>query len=562
MNPSTFAARALLASFIEAGVRDIVLCPGSRSAPLAFAAAALDRAGLVNMHVRHDERVGAFTAMGSSKFPTDGANQRPALMITTSGTAVANLHPAVLEADHSRIPLIVLSADRPHELRGVGANQTTNHVGLFASAVRWSVDIPARDQIVDDAAHLTYLQNVATRATAAARGYGSEAGPVHVNLALREPLTPSDDEPAEKWFERLAKPSGLTQVADLSRGSGMVLKADSATVVLAGDSAGPGARTIAEAGGWPLFAEPSSGARSGPNAIGPYRLMLGDSPLAQQIERVVVFGHATLSRPIQQLLARPDVEVVVIHDGPNWPDPPRRAARVVPWVEVEGVSDARWLKQWQNAGVAAREAITRELGSDLNGPNVAQAVVDASGPREILWFGSSNPVRDADLARPTSTDRHPLVAAHRGLAGIDGTVSAASGASLATGLPTRVLIGDLTFIHDLGALIVGPNEPQPTVQLVIFDDNGGGIFETLEQGGPEYRADFERIFGTPHGKNLADIIRGIGIEAVEVSDLDALRDALNKPIQPGFSAIVISGKRTDRRTQARALSEAVRKTHR
>src|SRR5690625_3168502 len=551
MNPATFAARALLASLVELGVRDIVLCPGSRSAPLAFAALALERSGRVRLHVRHDERVAAFTALGAAKF------HNPTVVITTSGTAVANLHPAVLEASHSNIPLIVLSADRPHELRGVGANQTTDQVGIYASAVRWEIDIPARDQIKDDATHLAYYQNVAVRAVSAAVGSHGEAGPGHLNLALREPLVSPEAGGAEDWIDRFTQPIGLTRVEAGNNTGEHAVNAGSKTVVLAGDSAGEGAREIAELGGWPLFAEPSSGARSGPNAIGPYRLMLGEAPLSKQIERVIVFGHATLSRPVQQLLARTDLEVIVVHRGANWPDPPRRADLVVNHIAVTGTPTADWLGDWHEAAKVAQTVLARELGEHLNGLSVAQAVTEATSIGEILWFGSSNPVPDADLSVLWSVDSAPLVAAHRGLAGIDGTISAATGAALATGLPARVLVGDLTFIHDLGSLIIGPHETCPHLQLIIFDDDGGGIFETLEQGGQEYRRDFERVFGTPHGQDLSQITRGLGLETTVITDLMALRDALKSEIKPGIQAIIVKGQRANRREQNQKLAREV-----
>lgn len=565
-NPATFTARVLLRALVDLGVRDVVLCPGSRSAPLAFAAVAFERAGKIRLHVRHDERVGAFTALGVAKISTVEGRPRPAVVITTSGTATANLHPAVLEAAHSHLPLIVLTADRPHELRGVGANQTTDQVALFGSAARWSVDIPARETIVDDEAFAGYFRNLAARAVAAALGSGGEAGPVHLNLALREPLIPdssaglgatSSTDPSDDWLKQPASSRGLTEYLAPEAGSALEIPADSATVVLAGDGAGPRAREVAEAAGWPLFAEPSSGARSGENAVGPYRLMLGDSALAREIDRVVVFGHATLSRPIQQLLARTDIEVIVVHRGPNWPDPPRRAQTVASDVQPSGSPRVDWLARWQEASAAARAAITRELGDTLNGPNVAQAVVDAARAGELLWFGSSNPVRDADLARPWSVDRAPLTAAHRGLAGIDGTISAATGAALASGLPTRILTGDLTFIHDLGALVLGPLEAQPSLQIVVFDDNGGGIFETLEQGAAPHRADFERIFGTPHGMDLANIVQGMGWPVTTVSDMGQVRAALTEPITPGLSVLIIAAQRGDRRAQNQRLAAAV-----
>lgn len=551
-NPATLAARSLLQGLVEIGVRDIVLCPGSRSAPLAFAALALEQDDRVRLHIRHDERVGAFTALGAAKIESVQGKPRPAVVITTSGTAVANLHPAFLEAHHTQVPLIALTADRPHELRGVGANQTTQQVGIFGGAARWAVDIPVRDTIGDGVAHATYFRNLAARAGAAALGRGGEAGPVHLNLALRDPLiSPAEIAAVPEWDTAMRGPgmAGLTRVeiGGHTESSFLEVPADSAIVVIAGDSAGDRARETAEAGGWPLFAEPSSGARSGANAIGPYRLMLGANALATEIERVIVFGHPTLSRPIQALLARPDIEVLVVHSGPNWPDPPRRASAVTADIRVSGEPQEAWLRSWQEAGARAAEAVIRTIGTELNGPVVAQTVVESTKAGQILWFGSSNPVRDADLAQPWRPQNAPLVAAHRGLAGIDGTISATTGAALASGLPARAFVGDLTLIHDLGALLIGPLERVPHLQIIVFDDDGGGIFETLEQGADAYRPAFERLFGTPHGQDLAAMLRGLDIPTTRVRDIAELRETLAAPIPAGISAIIIRGTRVDRR---------------
>ena len=282
--------------------------------------------------MRIDERTAGFLALGLAK-----ASGTPAVVVTTSGTAVANLHPAVLEASHAGVPLVVLSADRPHELRGTGANQTTDQVKLFGSAVRLFAEIPAPERRAGQAAA---WRAVAARAVAAARGtLTRDPGPVQVNVAFREPLVPDDGagpRDGEPWPEPLDGP--VTVVTAPAPGEPEVLPQGPATVVVAGDGAGPAARSLAERAGWPLLAEPSSGARGGANAVGPYRLLLDHPRLGARIERVVVFGRPTLSRPVTALLGRDGVEVVVVPPRPVWPDAAGHAARVVPAVTAA----ARW----------------------------------------------------------------------------------------------------------------------------------------------------------------------------------------------------------------------------
>jgi 2-succinyl-5-enolpyruvyl-6-hydroxy-3-cyclohexene-1-carboxylate synthase len=559
------------------GVRDVVLAPGSRSAPLAYALAeaalpdaerAADAPGL-RLHVRVDERSAAFLALGLARAAAVDGPLRPVAVVTTSGTAVANLHPAVLEAHHAGVPLLLLTADRPHELRGTGANQTTVQAGIFGPAVRLDADVPAPTGRPGEDRDLRHL---VSRAVAAALGTRtSDPGPVHLDLAYREPLTPG----SEPWPPADA---GAGRVTVLPRAAGEVPAAPpladlpGPAVVVAGDGAGVGARRLAEAAGWPLLAEPSSGARGGPNALAAYRLLLGDPALGGRVRSVVLLGRPTLSRPVTALLARDDVDLTVVApEGSGWPDAGRAADRVLPalpagWL-TGPVGDPAWLAAWQRADAAAGAAVDDLLDDDpaapptrstppLTGPRAVRAVAAACLADDVLVIGSSNPVRDLDLVARWAEP--PAVLANRGLAGIDGLVSTASGVAL--GLPrrrVRALVGDLTFLHDVGGLLRLCTEPEVDLQVVVLNDAGGSIFATLEHGAPERAPTFERVFGTPHSVDVAALCAGFGVRHVRVSDEPALAAALAAPGR-GLSVLEVRVDRADRRALGERITAAVR----
>lgn len=576
--PAVAAARALIADLIARGVSDVVLAPGSRSAPLAYAVAEAADAGLVTLHVRIDERDAGFLALGLAK----GGDGAPVVVITTSGTAVANLHPAVLEASHTGLPLILLTADRPHELRGTGASQTTDQVGIFGSAVRFAVDVPAPEEPAtgEQVSEPRDLRHLAGRAVSAALGSRSgHPGPVHLNLSYRDPLLPSAPLPGlptgidQEGSPRMDGPLVLP-VVPVHFGSPALPGSPEHTVVVAGDGAGPEARQLAEAQGWPLFAEPSSGSTGGPNAVAGYRLLLGSDELADGIEQVVVLGRPTLSRPVQRLLGRPSVAVTVVAPGAApWPDAARNAAVVLPglaalWFEPTGEPPTSFLERWQAAGAAAAGVLDGATCDDavLGGPtalSVARAVARVLGPADLLVVGSSNPVRDLELVLGLDGSG-PEVLANRGLAGIDGTVSTSVGVALAAarrGLRTRALLGDLTFLHDVGGLLRGPDEPPVDLEIVVVNDDGGSIFATLEHGalaatGDAAGATFERVFGTPHGANLAQLCAGYGVDHQLVKDVPTLRHALQAPSH-GVQVIEVRVPRADRLTESRALAAEV-----
>lgn len=537
MNPSTALARVLVDELVRSGVREAVLSPGSRSAPLAFALHAADRAGRLRLHVRIDERSAAFLALGLAK-----ASGRPVPVVTTSGTATANLHPALLEASHSGVPLVVLTADRPPELRGTGANQTVDQVGLYGGAVRLFAEVGTPDERSGQNA---YWRALTCRAIACATGaLGTAAGPVHLNLGLREPLVPSDGD----WVEPLeGRPDGAAWTSFVRAAEPAV--ADDLpprTVVVIGDCAGDlaaAALRLAEQRGFPVVAEPSSSAVGIPAA----ELVLAvDGWLERHTpERVLVVGRPTLSRVVARLVGAAPADVVAT--AGEWPDPARRASRVLAAVpSPDGPVEPGWLDSWRVAGDLARKAVDEVLGDELSEPAVAVEVVAAA--EGLLVVGSSKPVRDVFLAGGREGLR---VLANRGAAGIDGTVSTAIGAALAHGGRTLALLGDLTFLHDSNGLVLGPDEPRPDLTIVVVNNDGGAIFGLLEQGAQEHADAFERVFGTPHGVDLSALCTATRTPYALVTTREQLREAL-----PG-SGIRVVEVCTDR-AAAIALDRALR----
>lgn len=528
VTPSSALATVLVDELVRNGVREVVLCPGSRSAPLAYALLAAERAGRLRLHVRVDERSGGFLALGLAK-----GSGSPVAVVTTSGTAVANLHPAVLEAHHAGVPLVVLSADRPHELRGTGANQTTQQPGIFGVVMRYTADLPAP---VARPGLTAFWRSTVCRALGAAVGAtGQVPGPVHLNVCLREPLAPDPDAPP--WPDSLdgrvgdqpwvvvsdgVEPSDGVEGDDSARALAHVER----TVVLVGETRRPETAEWAVAWaarrGHPVVAEPfgTAAVRAAALPHGPLLLTASDWLDAHAPERVVVVGRPTLSRAVGALLRRPDLRVDVVSEGGQWPDPSHVAAAVHPTSAIREAADGgpdvttarvgEWAGAWEDAGRVLATVVAAQPFPWPSGLAVGSVVATSLPPDALLVLGSSNPVRDLDLAAPGAPAARVL--ANRGLAGIDGVVSTAVGIALARpGQPAYALMGDLTFLHDANGLLTGPDEPVPDLTLVVVNDDGGGIFTTLEHGAPERAADFERVFGTPTGADLAALCRAHGI---------------------------------------------------
>ncbi|MCW2771022.1 MAG: 2-succinyl-5-enolpyruvyl-6-hydroxy-3-cyclohexene-carboxylate synthase [Aeromicrobium sp.] len=507
---SVGVARRLVNALLGFKVTDAVLAPGSRSGPLALALAAADEQGLIRLHVRVDEREAGFLALGLAK-----ASRRLVPVVTTSGTAVANLHPAMLEALHADVPVLAITADRPGRLRHTGANQTTDQREIFPG-------IP----FVERVEQLT-------------------GGPAHLNLELDEPLIEPVEWDLHPSFA-VGHVGGEPDTLDLGLGP--------RTVVVAGDDARQPARILARDAHWPLLAEPSSGSRNG-EALVAYRQLLRHAPLAARIERVVSLGHATLTRPVAQLLSRTDIPVVHVGDQSTFPVPAGDNVTFTEAATTVGADDPAWLREWQAADAVATAAI--DALTPGTPYEVARAVNAAVPPGGLLFVGSSSPVRDLDLvARPYPVGEKRLIIANRGLAGIDGVLSSAIGAALARPSARAIAyVGDLTFLHGSNGLLIGPAEPRPDLTIVVASDDGGSIFSTLEQGAPEYAATFERVYATPTGADIGSLCAGYRVphRMVPASSLAA---ALAEEVT-GIRVLEVPVDRSGRRDLEARMSSAV-----
>jgi 2-succinyl-5-enolpyruvyl-6-hydroxy-3-cyclohexene-1-carboxylate synthase len=504
VNPSTAFGVTFADELIRCGLRDVVVAPGSRSTPLAMAFADADLAGRLRLHVRIDERSASYAALGLAR-----ASGRPAAVLCTSGTAAANFHPAVMEADESGVPLLVLTADRPPELRGTGANQTVDQIKLYGCQVRWFAEAGVPEA---RAGSVTYWRSLACQAWAmASAAAGGFPGPVHVNLPLREPLVPDG---TADWPESLdGRPGGepWTRFAVASAGDAPVeLPWTARGVIVCGDGdydSGP-LLDLAARAGWPVLAEPSSGARHGANAICAYEYLLARPEFRPDV--VISAGRPGLSRPQSALLALGSARHIVIAQGPGrWADAARRADAIATRVTLTGaVRRSSWLGTWRDADIAVRRAVDAVLddGDEVTEPRLARDLARAVGEGALLWAGNSLAVRDLDFQMPARADVRVL--ANRGTSGIDGSTSAAIGAALAHHGPAYALIGDLALVHDAPGLALGPSEPRPDLCLIVVNNDGGGIFSTLEPAGTP---GFERVFGTPHGTDIARLAAAFGV---------------------------------------------------
>ncbi len=594
MNPSTVLARALLDELVHQGVREVVLAPGSRSAPLAFAALRLAQADRIRLHVRVDERSAGFLALGLAK--VSGA---PVAVVCTSGTALANLAPAVVEASYSAVPLVVVSADRPVEARGVGAPQTIDQVEFFGGVVRCFADLGAdqRGEIEDPEAAPRAARAAVGRCIAAAVGVvGAHArpapgpdvvahgGPVHLNVGFRLPLVPEvpagagagpDPVVAVPSPARVRRPPMAgCDVRELGEVLGEV---PARGVLLVGDLPCNALRgphlwlvELASGCGWPIVAEPSANLHEAPTALGHGVLVLGSPDfLAEHAPDLVLsVGMFGLSRPTVELLRRAGRHVAIELPtvGREVCDPARTAREVltsIPLPPSGPVADPGWLAAWRAADAVAAEVVAEQVGADPSAPLTGSAVAArtwAAAPADgLLLVAASWPVRQVEAVAGARAGLR--VIGNRGANGIDGLVSTAWGAALADqaagGGPALALLGDLAFLHDHNGLLVGPAEPIPHLVVVVVDNDGGGIFHQLEQGRADYADAFERLFGTPQGRDLVAVARAAGIPARRVRTGSQLDEALVGALAAPGGVHVIVADAPDRAGEA-ALLDRIR----
>lgn len=551
MNPSTALATVLVDELVRCGMREVVLAPGSRSAALALALYELEAEGRVRLHVRIDERSAGFLALGLAK-----ASGTPVPVVTTSGTAAANLHPATIEADQSGVPLLLLTADRPPELRSTGANQTIDQVKLFGDSVRLFAEVGVPERVTGLTA---YWRALTGRAWASAAGtLTRNPGPVHLNVAFREPLVPDGD---FDWPEPLGgRENGAPWTsAEAPAVVAPYIRLPARTLVMVGDTTpeiGRAASVLAGEHGWPVISEPSGNARRGPHAISTGGLLLEiDSFVdAARPEHILVVGRPTLSRAVMSLLKDPRSAVSVVATTANWADATRTAAQVLhalPASDGHHEPDAEWLALWHEAEAAARTALDKILDDEEAAElGLARSLYAALPADALLFLGSSMPVRDVFTAAAPRDG--VTVLANRGAAGIDGTVSSAMGAALAWqrdgGGRAFAVMGDLTALHDSNGLVLGPDEPQPDLTIIVVNNDGGAIFGLLEQGHDDYADAFERVFGTPHGVDFAAWCGATQTPHTRTASVGAALDAVLDPRGSGIRVVEL---RTDRASVAR-----------
>ncbi|MGZ8666263.1 MAG: 2-succinyl-5-enolpyruvyl-6-hydroxy-3-cyclohexene-1-carboxylic-acid synthase, partial [Solirubrobacterales bacterium] len=528
----------------------------------------------IELSVIVDERSAAFFALGAAQ-----ATGVPVAMLCTSGTAAANLHPAVCEADESAVPLIALTADRPPELRGIGAGQTIDQLKLYGDSVRWFCEVGTHE--ADDSGLLHY-RSAACRAFAAASG-DPRPGPVHLNLAWREPLAPLEEAGAVTATDPLAlegrdgrpliavasppPPPDRFVVEELSKHVGAAARG----LIVAGRQTDPELRgpltSLAAAAGMPILAEPTSQLRCGPHdrslVVSTYDLILRAEAAPDDPDLVLRIGEMPTSKPLRQWLAASGADQLVIDPVRGWNEPSNRAAAMVradPAALASGIaerlgsgSDSAWTKSWQKAESAARSALDAALAelAEANEPGLAAALGASYSDGDLVYTASSMPIRDQEAFLPPG-EADVLFLANRGANGIDGLVSSGIGAAHASGRPTVIVTGDLGLLHDLGGLAALRDVSTP-VRIVVVNNDGGGIFHFLPQEQAMKGGEFEALLGTPRAVDVAAAARLFNLEHRAISDLDELPAALGA----GTGLIEVKVDRSENVATHRRLAAAV-----
>jgi 2-succinyl-5-enolpyruvyl-6-hydroxy-3-cyclohexene-1-carboxylate synthase len=501
VNISTSLARVVVRQIIEAGITDVVISPGSRNAPLSLAFFEASQEGLIKIHVRIDERTAAFFALGIIK-----STGRPVPVVCTSGTAVANYHPAVLEASHTNAPLMVLTADRPAMLRKTGANQTTEQARIFGKAVRYFADI-------DGPVYPMELPLDSLR-----------TGPIHLNLQFDEPLLSDDSSDwlsqisvAPKEFVPRTKPGTLRLVG--ARG----------VVVVGHDRGGLTVDEVTQFTkvlGWPVIAEDPL---SFPDAIAHASIFLISPEIRSTLipQSVLVIGRTTLSRSINAFIKSSPITYVVDQRLATVDSDRQADRRFTELPDLQGVIQSdEWIAKWNKVSTRAQKLI-----GSLDGWSeavIARTIAATIPNGTALFVSSSRPIRDLEGFAHPRGGVHTY--ANRGLAGIDGNISTALGVAYGH-KATIAVLGDLSFLHDLTGLV---NKELINCRFIVINNDGGGIFSTLPQRGVK---GFETVFGTPHGLNPAAIAQAMGVDAKEIRSLKELEAEIKAPIS-GVSVVV------------------------
>ena len=528
-NPATQLAREIVQTCLNHGTKHVVIAPGSRSAPLSWAFAQAEKAGLVTVHVRIDERDAGFLALGIAK-----ATNKPVPVVITSGSAVANLLPAVVEGFHSGIPIVVLSADRPATSRGHSAPQTINQVGIFGSFVKTSIDI-SHDDLGSDKVSRALTECVMPR-----------SAPIQINVQFELPLMPEGQHIA--WLPKVQLvPENLNpkkigvQMATSAHGLFVIGDTSDAVAVQEIDM-------LSRQLGWPVICEPSANAHGLGNAIS-HGVVLLQAEVAPMPEVVVTLGTVGLSRAVLRLLTTTQTHLAIHSQsaGSDIPDPVSSADRVLETVpQLTNTPDSTWLSRWQELNTEAESVINTALGPDtLTGPSAAQTLWNIAGASDQVFVAASWPVRHLEAYAPNRDGLR--VFGNRGANGIDGLISTAAGVAIGGAKRTYLLLGDIAFLHDLGGLNIGSDQVEPDLTIVVMDNNGSGIFSQLEQGADEYQEHYEKVFGTPHGKDLWVIAESLGVPAKQVTTKSELAFALtNFEKVSGLKVIVcLTGDRKD-----------------
>jgi 2-succinyl-5-enolpyruvyl-6-hydroxy-3-cyclohexene-1-carboxylate synthase len=573
-NANTALASAFVEELARGGLQRAVVSPGSRSTPLAVA---LWRQPEIEVSVIVDERSAAFFALGAAQ-----ATRTPVALLCTSGTAAANYHPAICEADESAVPLVVLTADRPPELRGIGAGQTIDQVKLYGESVRWFCEVGTHE--ADDNGLLHY-RSVACRAMAAARGE-THPGPVHLNLPWREPLAPLPVEGAVTATDPLAlqgrEGRPLTAVTSIDLEPSAFLLDEMAGhigdaisgVIIAGRQLDPELREplahLARASGFPILAEPTSQLRCGPHdrsyVVATYDLLLRDEHFARSVvpDLALRFGEMPTSTPLRSWLSASGADQIVIDPYGGWNEPTNRAAAVLRadptelaagWATRLEKEERPAPQRWLDAERSAREAIESSLADGaISEPALHHALGQAHGDGDLVYTASSMPIRDQEAFLPSS-DTDVTFLCNRGTNGIDGLLSSGIGAARASGKPTTIVTGDLGLLHDIGGLAALRDVSTP-VRIIVIDNDGGGIFGFLPQAKALAEDEFEALLGTPRGIDTGKAAALFGLPHRPLTGLAELSAAL----ADGTGLIEVKADRQGNLAIHRRLEDDVRRS--